>query len=152
MNSARTDRMHPDRAHELAARAFDDAMHALGLSNCEVARWWGCRETVVRDVRAGRKPLTGERLLLSPPTLRAETCRRLDAAGDPTPAAGSREDQAMAAAGCAARLAAKIIEKMPGGIDDAELDEIAEEAARTARSLRPLNRDSQPPAQRVAPS
>lgn len=75
MTNPRT--LSPDRARTLAARCIDDAMEALDVSNCALARHLGCDEKIVRRLRSGESPLTGEVILRLPPKLRGEVLRRL---------------------------------------------------------------------------
>ncbi len=49
---------------------FGRVLDERDKTNGQVARAWGVDERVVRDVRAGRKPLTVERLMASPRSVR----------------------------------------------------------------------------------
>lgn len=100
MTIARTPAMSPDRARTLAARALDDAMHALGVANTELAAYLGCDEKVVRNLRRGDAPLTGTVILRLPSRLRIAVLRALDTAAEP---AGTDSPEAQA---CAVQCAA----------------------------------------------
>lgn len=60
-----------------AVRAFDAACTQAGLSNADVARAWCVDERIVRDVRAGARPLALHRLDALPSALRATFARLL---------------------------------------------------------------------------
>ena len=129
-----------DRAAALAARSLDDAMHALGISNCALAEYLGVSEGVIRAMRRGEKPITAARLLQLPPSLRAEVLRRLAAIGDDGLVAPPREMQVsilMAAAGRV--IVACATAGMDGHVTEAEVrDLIGPELAAFDRAAEPL--------------
>lgn len=52
------------------AEALTAAMRILGAHKTDVARWLGCDEKIVRDMLAGRRPITNARVESMPPRLR----------------------------------------------------------------------------------
>lgn len=123
-----------DRATSLAARALDDAMHALGCSNCGLAAYLGVSEAVVRSMRHGEKPISAARIVQLPPSLRVEFLRRLTCVDT---SCGAREPQVCAAMEAAGRLIAAGARVLADGrVTEAEVrDELAPEVARLDRVL-----------------
>jgi hypothetical protein len=133
-----------DRAATLAARAFDDAMHALGMCNTTVAEYIGVSEGVVREMRLGKKLISAGRIVQLPPSLRVEFLRRLACADAPC---GAREPQVCAAIEAAGRLIAAGARVMADGhVTEREVrDELAPEVARLDRVLAPLRASMEGP-------
>ena len=116
MTIARTPAISRDRARTLSARVLDDAMHALGIANTELADHLGCDESLVRRMRKGGEsdpPLTGAVILRLPANLRAAVLHAL--ADDGTPVATSRESQACDLQCAAAGLIAEIAQALADG-------------------------------------
>ena len=112
----------PDRARELAARAFDDAMHAVEISGRALAEHLHITEAVVRLWRSGERAITVGTILRLPQALRLEYLARLDAtAGTPAPRP-SREVSALLVVGRAAELTTALaLALADGAISDTEL-------------------------------
>lgn len=129
-----------DRATSLGARVLDDAMHALGLSNCQLGDYLGCDEATVRAMRRGKKSLTAARIIQLPPSLRADVLRRVAAVDEGGPMAPTREMQvsvAMAAAGRVITACASA--SMDGRVTETEVhDLIGPELAAFDRAAEPL--------------
>lgn len=126
-----------DRATSLAARALDDAMHALGWSNCSLATYLGVSEAIVRSMRRGEKSISSARIVQLPPSLRAEFLLRLACADT---ACGAREPQVCAAMEACGRLIAAGARVMADGhVTETDVrDVLAPEVARLDRVLGPL--------------
>ncbi len=60
-----------------ALRAFNQALEATGTTSVALARAWGVNERVVRRVRDGQTPLSGERIDRSPVGVRKMFARLL---------------------------------------------------------------------------
>lgn len=140
VRSAHADRtLSVDRAATLAARALDDAMHAVRATNEAVGAALGCGESVVRGMRTGQRAITASRILRLPTALRVEYLARLDAtAATPAPRP-RREVSALLVVGRAAELTTALAQALDDGeISDAELDALRPMIGRLDRVLNPL--------------
>lgn len=136
MTAARTS---PDRARELAARAFDDAMHACEISGRALAEHLHITEAVVRRWRSGERPVSAGTILRLPTALRVEYLARLDAtAATPAPRP-HKEASALLVVGRAAELTAALAAALDDGhLSDAELGALRPLIGRLDRVLNPL--------------
>lgn len=136
MTAARTS---PDRARELAARAFDDAMHACEVSGRGLAEHLGVTEAVVRRWRSGERPVSAGTILRLPTALRVEYLARLDATAAAPAPRPRREVTALLVVGRAAELTTALAQALDDGrITDAELDALRPMIGRLDRVLNPL--------------
>ncbi len=116
VRSAHADRtLSVDRAATLAARALDDAMHAVRATNEAVGAALGCGESVVRGMRTGQRAITASRILRLPPALRVEYLARLASAADAPPCAPTREGRALAVLAAAGAVSHELASAMADG-------------------------------------
>lgn len=129
----------PDRARELAARAFDDAMHAVEMSGRTLAEHLHITEAVVRRWRSGERAITAGTILRLPTALRVEYLARLDATASTAAPRPRREVSALLVVGRAAELTTALAQALDdGSISDAELDALRPMIARLDRVLSPM--------------
>lgn len=65
-----------DRERDLCARDLRDACEATSRTAADLARHWGCSETLAREILSGARPLTGEREATLPADTRDDHRRR----------------------------------------------------------------------------
>lgn len=124
------------RENSATLAALNAALEATSTTSSALARAWSVDESIVRDVRAGLRPLTAERLDACPRGVVAEFARRL-LAGCEDAAPVSRAPvslHVLDAASHAGRLAEAVRDaEADGVVDDAELARIEREAVVAAR-------------------
>lgn len=132
-----------DDARAYSARALDDAMRALRVSNEDLGAILGCDEAIVRRMRQGARPVTAERIMQMPAVLRSEYLARLSATAEradqkplvqPTPEAAAR-----LAAEHASQFAATALRALRDGhLSDGEKADLRECIADLHRAMNPL--------------
>lgn len=129
----------PDRARELAARAFDDALHACEMSGRCLAEHLGVTEAVVRRWRSGERPISAGTILRLPTTVRVEYLARLEATAGAAAPRPRPEVSALLIVGRAAELTAALALALGDGhMTEVELDALRPFISWFLRVLTPL--------------